>query len=95
MYIETSTNICQPQHEFKQIYYDDDDDDDDDDKHIIDSMLIHFPEISISLPPPPKAVSLIFFLTYLIIIIIKKYKLHAYKSKQKSGSEPKLNPYEV
>ena len=93
MYIETSTNISQPQHEFKQIYYNDDDDDDD--KHIIDSMLIHFSEISISLPP--KAVSLIFFffLTYLIIIIIKKYKTHAYKRKQKSGSEPKLNPYEL
>ena len=87
MYIKTSTNISQPQHEFKQIYYNDDDDDD---KHIIDSMLIHFSEISISLPP--KAVSLIFFfLTYLI----KKYKTHAYKRKQKSGSEPKLNPYEV
>ena len=45
VYIATSTNISQPQHELKQIYCDDDDDD----KHIIDSMLIHFSEISISL----------------------------------------------
>ena len=35
VYIETSTNISQHQHEFKQIYFNDDD------KHIIDSMLIH------------------------------------------------------
>lgn len=87
MYIETSTNISQPQHEFKQIYCDDDDDDDGD-KHKIDSMLIHFSKISISLSP--KAI------TYLIIIIIiKRYIIQAYKRKQKSGSEPKLNPYEL